>query len=321
MCVVLTRQEDAMFGYSGLSIGFEKEKKVPISQANPVQLSETTMRLRFKAYTETSASIYEYQMGYQYHYRYYLAKLARYEGLEHAVTLELCSIVPEARYRINESAGYILKCYTDEEIYYSRYPVPQNLQSSEVQIFKNYMSFLSLRRSLLESRKKIWRLYTRIETMKRIQSLWESEYYEALEQKCENDHVYNLTLSNFGRQVKDYAERLRQIRFNELKKVKESMVLGILENEHEHEFEKRYSDDDKDKDKDRSNGHLGDFCLSALKGSRRVCLYRPSKSESPKRVRDGRKSEPSDSQVESMIPDSSKVKKELTKLPPKPEEQ
>ncbi|KAK6590714.1 hypothetical protein RS030_142143 [Cryptosporidium xiaoi] len=302
-----------MMGYSNHSIGFEKEKKVPISQANPVQLSEIMMRLRFKAHNETSAFIYKYQVEYQYQYRYYLAKLSRYESLEHSVTIQLCSMMPEARYRINENAGYILKNYTDEEIYYSRYPVPQNLCYNEVQIFKDYISFLSMRRSLLESRKKIWRLYSTIETKKKVQKLWESEYYEALEEKYENDYTYNLTVNNFGRQVKDYAEKLRQIRFSESRKVKESMVLGMLESQGQDDYEKKYSDNEQVKNDYKDTCPYSAFSFD----KRRVCLHRPTRSQSPEHVRTS-KNQNNRGDVESMIPDSELVKKELNKLPPRP---
>ncbi|KAH8740530.1 hypothetical protein FG386_002112 [Cryptosporidium ryanae] len=302
-----------MFDYSNLSIGFEN-RRVSVSQANPIQLSEIAMRLRLKAHAETSASIYKYQIEYQYQYRYYLAKLSRYESLEHLVAVQLCSVMPEARLRIDANASYVLNNCTDEEIYYSKYPFPQNLRYDEVQMFKDYVSFLSMRRSLLESRRRIWRLYSTIETKKKIQKLWESEYYEALQEKYENDYIYNLTVNDFGRQVKDYAEKLRQVRFSESKKAKESMVLGMLENQGQDECEKKYSDSGSDSGQERSKGHSG-VCSSAFPlEKRRVCLHRPAKSESPRRTGTSGK------EAESTIPDSITVKKELKRLPPKPEE-
>ncbi|KAF7456538.1 hypothetical protein HWI79_2967 [Cryptosporidium felis] len=315
-----------MSGYSGLSIGIEGEKRVAISQANPVQLSRILSRLRYKAFSELSSMIYSHQSDYQYQYKYYLAKLSRYETLEHSVTIKLCSIMPEARYRINCGSSTILQNYSDEEIYYSQYQIPQDIFIHEVPIFREYTTFLSLRRSLLDSRKKIWRLYSIIETKSKVLRLWESEYQEAIKEVAENEYIYNLTTNNSGRSVKDYAERLKQIRLSESKKVKEMIVLNRLENENENneELEGKYSDDDTHK-KQR------ECCPTLFLDKRRVRLNRSSKSESPnpahgdkksegRKTAGGRSKNSGTEDISSLIPDSREVKKELNRLPPRPED-
>ncbi|KAH8583331.1 uncharacterized protein ELE39_000099 [Cryptosporidium sp. chipmunk genotype I] len=315
-----------MLGYSGLSLGINDTKKVPISQANPVQLSDILLNLRYKAFSELSNTVYSYQSDYQYQYKYYLAKLSRYEALEHNVTLKLCSMFPEARQRIDLGSSQILQNYSDEEIYYSHYPIPHNIFMDEIPIFKEFTFFLSLRRSLLELRKKIWRLYSIIETKSSVIKLWEIEYQEAIQKKAENEYIYNLTSNDFGRNIKDYAEKLKQKRFTEFRKAKEMIVLNNLENGKSEELEKIYSDHENDCIKRRDN------CLILPINKRRVSLHCSIKSESPKTThRKGNTNEdPSErksskrgnnkyNEVESIIPDSNKVKKELSKLPPKPE--
>lgn len=312
-----------MPGYSGLSLGVSDEKKVAISQANPVQLSNILLNLRYKAYSELSNTIYTYQSDYQYQYKYYLAKLSRYEALEHSVTLKLCSMLPEVRQRINLGSALILQNYSDEEIYYSQYPVPHNIFMDEIHVFREFTFFLSLRRSLLELRKKIWRLYSIIETKNSVLKLWESEYHEAIRMKAENEYIYNLT-NDFGRRVKDYAEKLKQKRFDESRKVKEMIVLNNLESGNKEELEQVYSDSENDRAK-RS-------CFSILPTSRRrVSLHCSVKSESPNvqyRERNpgpgrmaGRNPAKNDiaDGVDSVLPGSNDIKKELNKLPPKPE--
>ncbi|KAJ1607095.1 hypothetical protein OIY81_180 [Cryptosporidium canis] len=313
-----------MMGYSGLSIGVNSEKKVAISQANPVELSNILLNLRYRAYSELSSTIYTYQSDYQYQYKYYLAKLSRYEALEHSVTIKLCSMLPEVRQRINLGSASVLQNYSDEEIYYSQYPIPHNIFVEEIDVFKEYTFFLSLRRSLLELKKKIWRLYSIIETKTSVLKLWEIEYQEAIRAKAENEYIYNLT-NDLGRSIKDYAEKLKQKRFDESRKVKEMIVLNNLENGNEEELEKVYSDNENDHAEKRS-------CFPGLPfNKRRVRLHCSAKSESPNtsyRTRnaevnstDKRNSakDKSANDVDSVLPGSNEIKKELTKLPPKPD--
>ncbi|OII73781.1 uncharacterized protein cubi_03579 [Cryptosporidium ubiquitum] len=315
-----------MLGYSGLSIGISDVKKVQISQANPVQLSNILLNLRYKAFSELSNTIYTYQSDYQYQYKYYLAKLSRYEDLEHTVTLKLCSMLPEVRQRINSGSTLILQNYSDEEIYYSQYPIPHNIFVDEIPIFREFTFFLSLRRSLLDLRKKIWRLYSIIETKSSAIKLWESEYQEAILEKAENEYIYGLTTNDYGRNIKDYAEKLKQKRSTEFRKAKEMIVLNNLENRNNEELEKIYSDNENDHTKQR------DSCL-ILPIKRRVSLHCSVKSESPSREahrrespnknlnagRNSKKVGNIDNEVDSIIPDSNRIKKKLNKLPPKPE--
>ncbi|KAL3126578.1 hypothetical protein CHM_8g3490 [Cryptosporidium hominis] len=315
-----------MQGYSGLSFGINNVKKVPISQANPVQLSNILLNVRYKAFSELSNKVYSYQSDYQYQYKYYLAKLSRYEALEHSITLKLCSMLPEVRRRIDLGSSLILQNYSDEEIYYSHYPVPHNIFVDEIPIFKEFTFFLSLRRSLLELRKKIWRLYSIIETKSSVIKLWEIEYQEAIQEKAENEYIYNLTSNDFGRNIKDYAERLKQKRFTEFRRAKEMIVLNNLENGNNEELEKIYSDDENDRIR------KDDGCLILPISKRRVGLHCSIKSESPnmayrQRITNKNSSKKGNlkggdatcNKMNSVIPDSNVIKKELNKLPPKPE--
>lgn len=314
-----------IMGYSGLSIGINDVKKVPISQANPVQLSNILLNLRYKAFSELSNTIYTYQSDYQYQYKYYLAKLSRYETLEHSVTLKLCSVLPEVRQRINLGSSQILQNYSDEEIYYSQYPIPHNILVDEIPTFKEFTFFLSLRRSLLELRRKIWRLYSIIETKSSAIKLWEIEYQEAIQEKSENEYIYSLTNSDFGRSIKDYAEKLKQKRFTEFRKAREMIVLNNLENESNEELEEICSNNKGDHNNKR------DGCLIQPINKRRVSLHCSIKSESPNRMhlpenpsgnlvekKNSRKCGNTDD-VDSIISDSNKIKRKLNKLPPKPE--
>ena len=144
-----------------------------------------------------------------------------------------------------------------------------------------------------------------------------AEYQEAVRAAAENEYIYNLTTCNFGRSVKDYAERLKLLRFAESKRVKEMIVLNQLDNDNKEDLEDKYSDD---------GGHSNErsCCPIIPLGKRRVRLNRPSNSESPNPSRGGANNTNQDQfasrDVDSIIPDSRAVRKELTRLPPRPKD-